>query len=35
MVKVVSGAIAAILIAVAGYFGFEFYVQKQVENEVD
>jgi hypothetical protein len=34
MVKVVSGTIAAILIAVAGYFGFEFYVQKQVETEV-
>src|SRR5690349_10333766 len=35
MSKVLSGAIAAIVIAVAGYFGFEFYIQKQVETEVD
>jgi len=34
MLKVVSGAIGAIVIAVAGFFGFQFYIQKQVEAEV-
>ena len=35
MVKVLAGVIAAIVIAVGAFFGFEFYVQKQAESEVD
>lgn len=34
MVKVLAGLVAGILIAVAAFFGFEFYVQRQVANEV-
>ena len=35
MVKVLAGLVAAIVIAVAAFFGFEFYVQRQVANEVE
>ena len=35
MVKVLVGLLAAIVIAVAAFFGFEFYVQQQVANEVE
>jgi hypothetical protein len=35
MVKVLAGLIAAIVIAVGGFFGFEYYVQRQVETAVD
>jgi hypothetical protein len=35
MSKVLAGLIGAVVIAVGGYFGFEFYVQKRVETEVD
>ena len=35
MVKVLAGLLAAIMIAVAAFFGFEFYVQRQVANEVE
>jgi hypothetical protein len=35
MVKILVGLLAAIMIAVAGFFGFEFYVQRQVAGEVE
>src|SRR3954471_2234288 len=35
MIKILSGVLAAILIAVAGYFGFQFYVQSRAASEVD
>ena len=35
MVKVLAGLVAATVIAAAAFFGFEFYVQRQVANEVD
>jgi hypothetical protein len=35
MVKVLAGLIAAIVIAVGGFFGFEYYVQRQAEAGVD
>ena len=35
MVKILAGLLAAIMIAVAGFFGFEFYVQRQVAGETD
>src|SRR5215208_686930 len=35
MVKVLAGLIAAVMIAVGGFFGFEYYVQRQVETAVD
>ena len=35
MVKILAGMLAAIRIAVAGFFGFEFYVQRQVAGEVE
>ena len=35
MVKVLLGLLAAALIAVAGFFGFQFYVQSQVAGEVE
>lgn len=35
MVKVLAGLVAAALIATAGYFGFEFYVQQRVAGEVE
>jgi hypothetical protein len=35
MVKVLAGLIAAIVLAVGGFFGLEYYVQRQVETAVD
>ena len=35
MVKVMIGLAAAIVIAVAGYFGFEFYMRQRIADEVD
>ena len=35
MVKVLSGVAAAIVIAAAGFFGFEFYMQHRVASEVE
>ena len=35
MVKILMGLAAAIVIAVAGFFGFEFYVQHRVAGEVE
>ena len=35
MVKVLAGLVAAIVIAAAAFFGFEFYVQRQAAGEVE
>src|SRR5262245_34299816 len=35
MLKILGGLAAAILIAVGGYFGFEFYVHQRVLADVD
>ncbi len=35
MVKVLAGFVAAILIAAAAFFGFQFYLQRQIVNEVE
>ncbi|MBR1235948.1 hypothetical protein [Bradyrhizobium sp. AUGA SZCCT0182] len=35
MVKVLSGLVAAIVIAVGGFFGFQFYTQHRIASEVD
>jgi predicted negative regulator of RcsB-dependent stress response len=35
MVKILSGLVAAIVIAVGGFFGFQFYTQHRIANEVD
>ena len=35
MVKILGGLVAAIVIAVGGFFGFEFYVQHRIVNEID
>jgi hypothetical protein len=35
MVKVLMGVVVAIVIAVGGYFGFQFYVQHRVAGEVE
>ncbi|WP_065755007.1 hypothetical protein [Bradyrhizobium paxllaeri] len=35
MVKILLGLVAAVVIAVGGYFGFEFYTQQRVAGEVD
>jgi len=35
MIKILSGAIAAIAIAVGGFFGFEFYMQHRIASEID
>jgi hypothetical protein len=35
MIKIFSGLIAAILIAVAGFFGFQLYTQYRVASEID
>ena len=35
MTKILYGAIAAIVVAVGGFFGFQFYVQHRVTNEVE
>jgi hypothetical protein len=35
MVKILSGVVAAILIAVGGFFGFQLYTQYRVANEIE
>jgi len=35
MVKILIGLVAAIVIAVGGFFGFEFYMQHRVAGEVE
>src|SRR3954454_19032319 len=35
MVKILAGLLAAAAIAVAGYFGFQFYTQQRVASEVE
>ena len=35
MVKILSGLVAAIVIAVAGFFGFQFYTQHRIASEVE
>jgi len=35
MVKIVIGVLAAIAIAVGGYFGFEYYVQQRIANDIE
>ena len=35
MVKVLVGLAAAVVIAVGGYFGFEFYTQHRIASEVE
>jgi hypothetical protein len=35
MVRILGGLIAAIVIAVGGFFGFQFYAQHRVVNEID
>src|ERR1700730_15669412 len=35
MVKILTGLIAAIVIAASGWFGFQFYVQHRVAGEVE
>ena len=35
MVKILSGLVAAIVIAVGGFFGFQFYTQQRIAGEVE
>src|SRR5436190_15299924 len=35
MVKILAAVLAAVVIAVVGYFGFEFYVQQRVASDVE
>jgi hypothetical protein len=35
MVRILGGLVAAIVIAVGGFFGFQFYAQHRVVNEID
>ncbi|MGH6641628.1 MAG: hypothetical protein ACRED3_02920 [Bradyrhizobium sp.] len=35
MVKILGGLVAAIVIAVGGFFGFQFYTQHRIANEVE
>jgi hypothetical protein len=35
MIKVLSGLVAAIVIVVGGFFGFEFYVQHRIAGEIE
>jgi len=35
MVKIVIGVLAALAIAVGGYFGFEYYVQQRIANDIE
>ncbi|MGA2286995.1 hypothetical protein [Bradyrhizobium sp.] len=35
MVKVLIGLVAAVILATAGFFGFEFYLQRRVAGEVE
>jgi len=35
MIKILSGMVAAIVIAVGGFFGFQFYTQQRIAGEID
>ena len=35
MVKILMGLVAAVVIAVGGFFGFEFYTQHRIAGEVE
>ena len=35
MVKVAVGVLAALVLAAAGYFGFEFYLQQRIANDIE
>ena len=35
MIKILSGMVAAIVIAVGGFFGFQFYTQRQIANGIE
>ena len=35
MVKILAGVLAALVIAAGGYFGFEFYLQQRIANDVE
>ncbi|MEA2879536.1 MAG: hypothetical protein QOF14_4732 [Hyphomicrobiales bacterium] len=35
MVKIVIGVLAALVIAVGGYFGFEYYLQQRIANDIE
>jgi hypothetical protein len=35
MIKVLIGLVAAVVLAIAGFFGFEFYVQHRVDSELE
>jgi len=35
MLKILSGLVAAIVIAVGGFFGFQFYTQQRIAGEID
>ena len=35
MVKILMGLAAVVVIAVGGFFGFEFYTQRQITSEVE
>jgi hypothetical protein len=35
MIKILSGLAAAIVIAVGGFFGFQFYTQQRIASEID
>ena len=35
MTKILYGAIAALVVAVGGFFGFQFYAEHRVANEID
>ncbi|CAN7268175.1 hypothetical protein LJR220_001227 [Bradyrhizobium sp. LjRoot220] len=35
MIKILSGLVAAIVIAVGGFFGFQFYTQHRIASEID
>ena len=35
MVKILMGLVAAVVIAVGGFFGFEFYTQHRIASEVE
>ena len=35
MVKIALGVLAALVIAVGGFFGFEFYLQQRIANDIE
>ena len=35
MVKILIGLITAVVVAAAGFFGFQFYTQHQIANQID